>query len=285
MSSDIAVKTDILIEAEELAALRAEGADLVILDARYDVTDAALRPASALAHIPGAVYVDLATELAGPQTATSGRRPLPDIRDLQRDARRWGINKDSHVVIYDGNKNVQASRVWWVLRWAGIERARLLNGGLKAWTEAGHEVTTDIALPATGDVELRAGGLPVADADDAAAIGRSGLLLDARDAKTYAGDPSKKDSGHIPGARSAPALTSLDVDGRFKDAGALREGFAALGADSAGSIATYCGAGVAAAHLVVALRVAGYDPALYPGSWSAWTSEPDRPVEQGDPVT
>ena len=274
-------KSDILIEADELAALLANGADVVILDARYDVGDPALRPKTVLAHIPGAIYVDLATELAGVQTLDSGRRPLPDIRDLQRDARRWGINRGSQVVIYDGAKNVQAARAWWVLRWAGVESARLLNGGFKAWIAAGQPTATDIALPATGDVELSAGHMPVVDANGSAAVARSGALLDARDAKAYAGDPTKPNTGHIPGAQSVPAPGSLDADGRFRDPADLQARFAEIDGAQSGNVATYCGAGVAGAHLIVALKLAGIDAALYPGSWSAWTSDAERPIEQG----
>lgn len=275
------IRNDVLISAVELKALLDEGVEVVILDARYDVTIEKFRPATQLAHIPGAVYIDQATELAGPSSREAGRRPLPSVHDLQRDARRWGINTTSQVVVYDDRKNVKASRAWWVLRWAGFENVRLLDGGFAAWQTAGHPVTTDVSLPATGDVTLSEGHLPVVDADAALATAGEGVLFDAREHDVYAGDPAKPGTGHIPGAINADTDGSVHPDGTFLSPEALRERFAESGAADATLVAAYCGGGVAAAHLVAALRIAGIDSALFPGSWSQWSGDASRPRVTG----
>lgn len=274
-------RNDVLITAAELKALLDERADVVVLDARFDVTIEKFRPASQLAHIPGAVYVDQATELAGPSSREAGRRPLPSIHDLQRDARRWGINNASRVVVYDDRKNVKAARAWWVLRWAGFENVRLLDGGFAAWEAAGYPTTTEISLSATGDVILSEGHLPVVDPDAAFAVAGEGVLFDARGHDAYVGDPAKDGTGHIPGAINADTDGSVRPDGSFLSPEELRERFAALGAADAPAVAAYCGGGVAAAHLVAALRIAGIDAALFPGSWSQWSGDVSRPRVTG----
>lgn len=273
---------DVLIGVSELKQLIDSGEHVVILDARFDVTIEKFRPAATLEHIPGAVYVDQATELAGPSSPELGRRPLPSIHDLQRDARRWGISRHSHVVVYDDRKNVKAARAWWVLRWAGVEKVRILDGGFAAWKSAGLPVTTEVALPYTGDVVLEAGHLPVVDADGSVEVAGAGILFDARAPDTYRGDPAKPRTGHIPGAVNADTEGSVEADGRFLPAETLQSRFRALGVAEDVPVAAYCGGGVAAAHLVAALRVAGFDGALYPGSWSQWSADPSRPAVTGD---
>lgn len=262
------------ISAADLATLQSAGAPLVILDARYDVARPEIRPATLTPHISGALYVDVATELASEASALSGRRPLPAIRDLQRDARRWGINPGSIVVVYDENKNVQAARVWWVLRWAGVKDVRLLDGGFDAWVAAGHPTTTEVTVPATGTVTLSADNLAVVDAGAAQEIAQTGLLIDARARDAYLG-------GHIPQAINAPSAGSLKPGGFFKPADDLRAQFAEIGIDGSRPVAAYCGAGIASAHTVAVLASIGIEAALYPGSWSAWSADPGRPVASG----
>ncbi len=273
-----------LISTADLQARLASGAPTVVLDIRFRPDRPDGRPAYREGHIPGAVYVDLPTELAGEQIGFSGRRPLPDIHDLQRDARRWGIRQGSSIVVYDDNRGLQAGRGWWVLRWAGLTDVRVLDGGFDAWKAAGGAVTQDIPLPDHGDVVLEAGHLPVLTADGAAAVARQAVLIDARGPDAYRGDkaePGKPAEGHIPGAINVPTSGNLTADGRFAEAGAIRDRFAALGIDGSQSIGVYCGGGVAAAHQILALATAGIDAALFPGSWSAWSSDPARPVATG----
>lgn len=134
-----------------------------------------------------------------------------------------------------------------------------------------------------GTVTLRPGGLPVADADTAATIAASGVLLDARAEERYLGltEPVDPRAGHIPGAVSAPTTGNLAPDGRFRSAGELAARFAALGVDGTAAVAVYCGSGVTASHEIAALHIAGLGGLLYPGSWSQWSADPDRPVATG----
>ncbi|MCL9797912.1 sulfurtransferase, partial [Frankia sp. AgKG'84/4] len=216
----------------------------------------------------------------------AGRHPLPEVADLQAAARRWGLRAGQPVVVYDDNGGLSAARAWWLLRWAGVTDVRILDGALAAWRDAGLPLETGEIIPAPGDVELSAGHLPVLDADDAAALARDGVLLDARAPERYRGEvePIDPRAGHIPGARSASTGENLDAAGRFLSPADLRARFAALGVPAGtGGVGVYCGSGVTAAHEIAALAVAGVDAALYPGSWSAWSSDPARPVATGAP--
>lgn len=234
-------------------------------------------------HVPKAVYVDLETELAGPPSPQEGRHPLPTIGNLQAAARRWGVRDDSSVVAYDDVGGTSAARVWWLLRWAGVDDVRLLDGGLAAWRANGYPVEGGVVRPAAGDVTLRPGGMPVLHADEAADLARSGTLLDARAAERYRGEIEPVDpvAGHIPGALSAPTTDNLDRNGRFLAPEMLRARFTELGVDQTAPVGVYCGSGVTAAHEVAALAIAGIDAALYPGSWSQWCNDPSRPVSTG----
>ena len=235
-------------------------------------------------HLPGAVYVDLDTELSAPPSAAGGRHPLPALADLQDAARRWGLREGGAAVLYDAVGGISAARGWWLLRWAGVRDVALLDGGLAAWTAAGLELERGELVPERGDVGLRAGAMAVLDGDEAGALARRGLLLDARSGERYRGELEPVDSraGHIPGAHSAPTAENLDADARFLAPDELRRRFAALGAAPGVQIGVYCGSGVSAAHEIAALALAGYDAALYPGSWSAWSADPARPAAQGD---
>jgi thiosulfate/3-mercaptopyruvate sulfurtransferase len=160
----------------------------------------------------------------------------------------------------------------------------ILDGGLGAWTRAGHALERGETVAPPGDVVLRGGGRAVLGIDEAAALARDGLLLDARAAERYRGEVEPVDprAGHIPGAVSAPTSENLSADGHFLDPAALRERFAHLGAlPAAGSIGVYCGSGVSAAHEIAALALAGLDAALFPGSWSAWSADSVRPAAVG----
>ena len=265
----------VLTTADELAAIADPP---VLLDVRWALGDPHGRRHYLDAHIPGAVFVDLETELAAPPSPQQGRHPLPDIADLQRSARRWGVRTGAPVVVYDATGGMAAARAWWLLRWGGVADVRILDGGLPAWTAAGHALASGVEpTPAEGDVVLSPGAMPVIDMAGAAAW--AGALLDARAGERYRGEVEPVDprAGHIPGAISAPTAENLDSGGRFKDVDALRARFGQL----AGPVAVYCGSGVTAAHQIAALAVAGIDAALFPGSWSQWSNDPDAPVATG----
>jgi thiosulfate/3-mercaptopyruvate sulfurtransferase len=274
---------EILITPTELdAALRTRD-DVRVLDVRWSLGGPPGRPLHEAGHIPGAVYVDLDTELAGHGAPEDGRHPLPDPRALQEAARRWGIREGDTVVVHDGGGNTAAARAWWLLRDAGIRDVRLLDGALPAWVAAGLPLVTGSIAPEPGDVTLTRGALPTLDEDAAADLALSGTLLDARAGERYRGETEPIDprAGHIPGAVSAPTAENVDADGAFLPADALRARYAALGIRPGDAVGVYCGSGVTAAHEIAALAIAGIDAALYPGSWSAWSNRPERPVATG----
>lgn len=271
---------NVLIDADELATALASDQPPVLLDVRWQLGGPPGHQSYLEGHIPGAVYVDLDTELARHGEPTDGRHPLPELADLQAAARRWGISEGDTVVAYDAVGNTSAARAWWLLRWAGVADVRLLDGALGAWTSAGHPLATDDVVPEPGTVTLTPGHLPVLPFEQVEAY--EGLLLDARAAERYRGEvePVDPKSGHIPGAVSAPTADNLGADGRFLPVEELRARFAELGVEAGSPVTAYCGSGVTAAHEVAALAIAGYDAALYPGSWSQWSNH-DLPVETG----
>jgi thiosulfate/3-mercaptopyruvate sulfurtransferase len=273
----------VLIDADGLHRLLSADPTVAVLDVRWALGDPHGRAHHGAAHIPGAVYVDLETELSGPPGGGRGRHPLPAPGPLEEAARSWGIRAGSRVVAYDDVGNLSAARAWWLLRWAGLDAVQLLDGGLGAWRRAGHPLESGPVAPARGDVALDPGALGVLGAEEAAALARAGLLLDARASERYSGDVEPVDprAGHIPGAVSAPTSANLRPDGAFADAPALARRFASLGAGRTPAIGVYCGSGITAAHELAALAIAGYDAVLYPGSWSEWISDPARPVAVG----
>ena len=276
MNDDFRSKT--LITAGELAALLDAPKPVVLLDV-IDEPGAAPedRP-----KIPGALSVDLAADFSGKPSAAAGRRPLPDIVELQSKARAWGIGSDSAVVVYDNASGAQASRAWWTLRWAGLANVRILDGGYGAWNAANRPSSNPVVTRAAraGDVVLTAGHMPTIDADEAAVLARQSKLLDARPRASYLGDPAKPATGHIPGAIHAPSGGNI-AEGKFKSNDELRASFASFGAEGSAQIGVYCGSGNSAAHAVAAMAAIGLAPALYVGSWSAWSADPARPVATG----
>ena len=279
--------TRTLIQAEELASLLGDPR-LRLFDCRFDLARPAYgRGAYLDEHVPGALYADLNTDLSAAVTATSGRHPLPELADFEARLRTWGVNSDSRVVAYDDNNGAHASRMWWMLRWAGHDDVAVLDGGMRRWLQLGLPLTEDVPAPAPGNFVARprramavsASAVLEAAADPAARI------LDARAPERYRGDvePIDKVAGHIPGARNHPFGMSLDSQGRFLQPQVLRDSLTgSLAGIAPESAIVYCGSGVTACHVLLALEHAGLAGArLYPGSWSEWSSDPSRPVATG----
>jgi thiosulfate/3-mercaptopyruvate sulfurtransferase len=261
-----------ILNVAVLAELVRSAQPPTVLDVRWTLAKDG-RVAYAAGHLPGAVFADLDDDLCG-QPGAGGRHPLPDPAALETALRRLGVRAGHPVVVYDAggvNPTGAAARAWWTLRWAGIEDVRVLDGGFAAWVAAGEPVTSDTPQPPPGDVTVRPGGMPVWT--EAEASDPDNVLLDARIPQRYRGELEPVDpvAGHIPGARNLPAAETVDEHGRLR---ALDVGGERLGA--------YCGSGVTAAQLVLALHEQGVPAALYVGSWSHWITDPRRTVAKGE---
>jgi thiosulfate/3-mercaptopyruvate sulfurtransferase len=267
-----------LIDVTELSRLTVAP---TLLDVRWTLSGDG-RAGYQAGHLPGAAFVDLDAVLAGPP-GSGGRHPLPDPERL-RAALRWAGVRDGHpVVVYDAGGSPPtgaAARAWWTLRWAGIADVRVLDGGYAAWLAAGGPVSTDEPEITPGDLTLTPGSLPVVDAAAAHRVAEAGVLLDARAPARFRGETEPVDpvAGHIPGAVNQPAGETVDDGGRLRAPADLRSRFQDLGVRADRPVAAYCGSGVTAAQTVLALAVAGFDAALYVGSWSNWITDPTRPI-------
>ncbi|MFE1251545.1 sulfurtransferase [Streptomyces sp. NPDC058735] len=276
-----------IISASDLATGLTGPRPPVLLDVRWQLTAAKAageepfhgRAAYEAGHLPGAVFVDLDRELASAPGA-GGRHPLPDLGVFGAAMRRAGVSSGTPVVVYDGGQGWAAARAWWLLRWTGHPDVRVLDGGLPSWEGP---LETTVPTPQEGDFMPEPGAAGLLDADAAAVLARSGVLLDARAGERYRGDVEPIDpvAGHIPGAVSAPTADNVGADGRLLPAEKLRQRFKRLGVSESSRVGVYCGSGVSAAHQVLALAVAGVPAELYVGSWSEWSSDPERPVAVG----
>ena len=266
-----------LISPDELAA------DLdrfTVLDVRYLMGGPPGEEQHRAGHVPGAAYVDMDRDLADPP-GEGGRHPLPDAARFEEAMRRAGVCADRPVVAYDDWQGRGAARAWWLLRFHGHRDVRVLDGGWSAWVAAGLPVETGEVSPDRGDFTLAVDTqMPVVEAGDVLGVD---VLIDARAPERFRGDTEPVDpvAGRIPGAVNVPTTANVDEHGRFRSAAELRRVYARVGAVPGRSVAAYCGSGVTAAHDLLAMEVAGIRAALYPGSWSGWITDPDRPVERG----
>lgn len=268
------------ISAVELHQSIERGDPVVLLDVRYTPGKSDGFDRYLSAHLPGAIYVDLPTQLSNPNISGKGNSPLPVASDFQKHARHWGLHENSRVVVYDDTNGAPAARAWWVLRWAGLKHVQILDGGLNAWKSRGLPVVTEVVSPlSSGTLQVQEGRLPSLGVDEILDFSRSGVLLDARLASAYS-DPLNPASGHIPGAKSLPASMVLDAQGSLKPANEIRALAKSLGVEKGVPVAAYCGGGVSAALLVYAFAQAGLSAQLYPGSWSEWITDNSRPIER-----
>lgn len=277
--AELAPVIDVPALRDLLAGSSSGGRPVNLLDVRWALDGSKDRATYLAGHLPGAVYIDLETELAAPARPDAGRHPLPDPEGLAAALRRAGILEDSAVVVYDDTNGSQASRLVWMLRALG-HAAAVLDGGLAAWDG---ELSTEDVRPAPGDVGARPWpAAAIATADEVAA--GDALVIDARAAERYRGEVEPLDprAGHIPGAVNLPFTGNLGADGRFLPADELRRRFEAAGVRAEQEVIVYCGSGVTATHDVLALQRAGFSAVrLFPGSWSQWSSDPARPVATG----
>lgn len=280
--------TSPLVSVSWLAA-HLDDPDVVICDVRWYLQGPRGADVYAAGHLPGAAFVDLETELSSPKGGgRPGRHPLPAPAQVSALLARLGAREDTLVVAYDDAGGGIAARLWWLLRYLGHGGGRVLDGGLQAWTAAGHPLETAVRdrAPAPPLALAPRPGLVVDKVRVAELAARpDALVLDARAAERFEGKVENVDArpGHIPGARNAPFAENLVAPGGvFRGPEELRRRYAALGAESARTVVASCGSGVTACHTLLALSLAGRDDALlYEGSWSDWAADPALPAATG----
>ena len=272
-----------LISARELAAMLGDS-QLIVVDVRHDLGDHQLGPRKyAEGHIPGAHFLSVETDLAGPHTGKNGRHPLPSVDAFVATMSALGVDATKQVVAYDSGTSTYSARLWWMLRWLGHRNAAVLDGGFRAWEAAGLPISTDIPVRKPAQFVPKVSESPV-DVDTLAQHrGEPDFtLVDARGADRFRGENETIDpvAGHIPGSVSRPFTTNLNKDQTFKDSATLRaELEQMLAGMNPGQIVHTCGSGVTACNNLLAMEHVGLRGSrLYPGLWSEWSSDPARPI-------
>ena len=272
---------ELLITATRLRSLLTSNAHLII-DCRFDLKDTQAGFAAYLeSHIPGAVYAHLDNDLSSHVTDSSGRHPLPDADEFAAFLARIGWVPGTSIVAYDDADGSIAARLWWLMKYFGHDCGVLLDGGFKAWCEAGFELESGPSESTGSSAELLVADnrlvLTTAEVVDGLAR-REILLVDARARERFAGEIEPIDTlaGHIPDAVNYPFTLNLGPDGTFKP---VAEIYAGLQAIRGQNQVQMCGSGVSACSNIFAAELAGLEPAkLYVGSWSEWIRDPSRPI-------
>jgi len=232
-------------------------------------------------HIPGALFAAMEHDLSGPKNGANGRHPLPSLEAFIAWMGRQGLKPTDTIVCYDAGNGSMASRLWWMLRWAGHDAVAVLDGGMAKWVKEGRPASTEApSFPATTYPAKPRTDMAV-DVAYVAANRDKALLVDARAPARFRGEQEPIDpvAGHIPGAANRFNSENVHADGTFKDAATLRKEYeAVLGGRPAAEVVNYCGSGVSACHNLLAMEIAGLTGSrLYAGSWSEWIADPARP--------
>ena len=256
-------------------------------DCRYELTAPEKKEAEYLvSHIPGAFYVHMSRDLSASHVVgKTGRHPLPSENDLIIKFSKMGIDNSMQVAIYDDAWGSYAARFWWMLRWLGHDSVAVIDGGWSSWIKEERPVSKELPTPEAKRfiASPRRKWTVTADEIDKNLNNPKTCLLDARSLQRFKGENENIDpvAGHIPSALSAPFTDNLDEKGKWKSSSELRQKFEnLLNGSPAKEAVSYCGSGITACHNILAIYHAGLgNSLLYPGSWSEWITNPDRPIE------
>jgi thiosulfate/3-mercaptopyruvate sulfurtransferase len=294
-----------LITPEQLQDLQAQGQQVMVFDCSFDL----MQPSAGAqqfeqAHIPGAVYANLNTDLSahkegagshGSSTAggadrpsSGGRHPLPHRERFALWLSSVGLSNTMQAVAYDRQGCNYCGRLWWMLKWAGHEAVAVLDGGLQGWQAAGGQLAHgSAAVHVQSSFKLGpslARSVSVEEVEQGLQ-GAQQTVVDARVPARFRGEVEPLDpvAGRIPGALNRPFAQNLGPDGRFKPAEQLRLEFEQLlGTRDPAGVVHQCGSGVSALPNLLAMEIAGLGGSgLFAGSWSEWCSDPKRPIAKG----
>ncbi len=261
--------------------------NLIILDCRFDLNDPELGFSKYREnHIPGAIYANLNRDLSSPIiSGKTGRHPLPEITALSDIFSKWGITANTQVIAYDDRGGAIAARLWWLLKWLGHQKVAVLDGGFPKWKAENLPTDNSIVTPKTKQFSPQPNEDLITSIKEVEKFitDQAICLVDSRTPERYSGkeEPIDPIAGHIPGAINLPFIDNLNEDGIFKSQKELSERFSEIAEHfPSNEITFYCGSGVTASHNILAMYHAGYNmPKLFPGSWSEWITNPDRPIE------
>ncbi len=277
-----------LISSAQLAE-HLDDEDWVVVDCRFSLDNVQWgRGEFTTSHIVGAVYAHLDEDLSGPVIrGKTGRHPLPDVDALSGTLSRWGIDNGVQVVAYDDSGGAIAARLWWLLRWSGHDRVAVLDGGWQGWLATESPTEQDVTVPTARTFTPSLRDELIVDVDGVAKLRTDPTwrLVDSRIAERYRGEfePIDPVAGHIPGAINIPHPDNVGNDGKFLSPAVLRDRFNnILGRHPIERTVFYCGSGVTASRNLLAVAHAGLgDARIYPGSWSEWIADPNRPIATG----
>ena len=266
-----------IIEVDELMQI-SENQNLRIFDVR---TGSNAKENYIKKHLEYSVFVDLNSDLAEiDDPKNGGRHPLPKFEDFIKILGELGIDKNSHVVIYDDKNGANAAaRFWWMLRAVGHKNVQVLNGGLQVAQNQNYPLSSvEEYYPETKYIsDYQDWQLPQVWIDDVkkASEDSDSMIVDVRESQRFDGimEPIDLVAGHIPNAHNFPFIDNLDEKGLFKSPEVLRNLYSELlDKYEKSKIIFHCGSGVTACHSLLALDYAGFDiPNLYVGSWSEWS--------------
>ena len=277
--------------------------DVVVVDMRWR-EDGSASDLYFESHIPGAVFLDWATDITDPGHPIAFS--LASAERFGAAMERCGIGDTSKVVAYSDQLGSGPHRLWWASRVYGRDQVRVLDGGLEKWMAEQRPLTSEppASRPHRKWTPRIYSSRLIATAEDvlAASTESRAVVVDARPAEQFRGEaiwfetgpvPADPDgiartprgdfrAGRVPWATNVPASQLYNDDFTMKTPEELRELFSAAGVDGEVEAITYCGVGIAASAVLFALVHAGLEHvALYDASWEEWGRDPSKPIIRG----